>query len=139
MAHPELDQLLNAMLSFAQQTLSKRGAFHPFGATVKTDGEIAMAAALESSTVLPSPQLLQMLADGMRSQVAAGEVRAAGVCADVRALKPGETTKTDAIHCGLEHVTGESVDVFVPYRKRWFGRIEYGEIFASARALQIFL
>jgi len=40
MAHPDLDQLLNAVLPFAQQMLSKHGEFFPFGASMTIDGEI---------------------------------------------------------------------------------------------------
>jgi hypothetical protein len=139
MAHPDLDQLMNAMMSFAQQTLSKRGAFCPFGATIKTSGEIAMAAASDGDEAPPSQQVSQILTDSLRAQASASEIKAAGVCVDVRVCRPGESVKTDAIHCGLEHATGESVDVYLPYRKRWFGRVEYDEIFASRRAPQIFV
>jgi len=139
MAHPELDQLMNAMMSFAQQALSKRGAFYAFGATIKTGGEIAMAAASDGNEAPPPQQVLQILTDSLRAQATAAEIRAAGVCVDVRVCRPGESAKTDAIHCGLEHAVGESVDVYLPYRKRWFGRVDYGEIFASRRAPQIFV
>ncbi len=35
MAHPDLDELLNALLPFAQQMLTKRGEFFPFGTGMK--------------------------------------------------------------------------------------------------------
>jgi hypothetical protein len=130
---------MQAMTSFAQQMLSKRGAFYPFAATIKTNGEIVMAAATDGKRAPHPQELLQLLTDGLRAQATAGEIKAAGICVDVRVSRPGESAKTDAIQCGVEHVIGESVDVFVPYRKRWFGRVDYGEVFASARERQIFL
>jgi hypothetical protein len=44
MAHPDLDELLNALLPFAQQLLSKHGEFYPFRSAMTTDGEIEAAA-----------------------------------------------------------------------------------------------
>jgi hypothetical protein len=41
MAHPDLDQLLNAGLKFAQEMLAKRGAFFPFGCSMNIEGESA--------------------------------------------------------------------------------------------------
>lgn len=34
MAHPDLDTLVNQLFWFAQEMLAKRGAFHPFGASI---------------------------------------------------------------------------------------------------------
>jgi hypothetical protein len=33
----------------------------------------------------------------------------------------------------------ESVSVFVPYKKGWFGKIQYGELFATKRDAEIFV
>jgi hypothetical protein len=130
---------MNDMMSFAQQMLSKRGAFYPFGETIKKNGEIVMVGASDGSDAPSAPDLLQILTDSPRAQATTGEIKADGLCVDVRVCRPGESAKKDAIHCGLEHAVGESVDVYMPYRKRLFGRIEYGEIFASPRAPQIFV
>jgi hypothetical protein len=40
MAHPELDELLDTLLPFAQQMLQKHGEFFPFGAAMTSSGEI---------------------------------------------------------------------------------------------------
>ena len=42
MAHPELDQLLNFALEFAQKMLKEHGEFYPFGASMGMDGKISM-------------------------------------------------------------------------------------------------
>src|SRR5882762_1072726 len=44
-------------------------------------------------------------------------LRAAGICYDVLTVPPGEDQKRDAVCCGLEHYSGETVNVFVPYVK----------------------
>lgn len=57
---------------------------------------------------------------------------------DVRVIPPGESKKVDAISAQLEHQTGEAVNVFLPYQKKLFGSIKYGEIFASPGERRIF-
>jgi hypothetical protein len=37
-----------------------------------------------------------------------------------------------------EHQNGESADVYLPYKKGWFGKISYGQIFGAAREKKFF-
>ena len=139
MAHLDLDKLLDALLPFAQQMLAKHGEFYPFGSTMTIAGEImAQGAALEGDDHPASQPLIDLMIQAFRSQALAGQIRAAGICYDVRTIPPGHTEKTDAICVGLEHNTGESVSVFVPYKKGWFGKVQYGQLFAANRDAQIF-
>jgi hypothetical protein len=137
MSHPDLDALLNVLLPFAQEMLAKRGEFLPFGASMSQDGEIAMAAASLSDPQTPE-QLLRTLEDGLRTRASASEIRAAGVCADVRIRHPDTDQVSDAIQARLEHAEGEAVDVLLPYRKKLFGRLTYGEPFAEPGSGTIF-
>ena len=140
MAHPDLDNLLNAILPFAQQMLAKHGEFYPFGSTMTNSGEIiAQGAALEGNDHPASQPLIKLMTQAFRKQALAGQIRAAGICYDVRTIPPGESVKTDAICVTLESNTGQCVSVFVPYKKGWFSRIKYGELFASKRDAQIFV
>ena len=140
MAHPDLDNVLNAILPFAQQMLAKHGEFYPFGSTMTNDGEIvAQGAALEGNDHPASRPLIELMTQAFRKQALAGQIRAAGICYDVRTTPPGQTAKTDAICVALEHNTGQCVNVFVPYKKGWFGKVQYGELFASKRDPQIFV
>jgi hypothetical protein len=119
--------------------LAKRAEFFPFGARMRSDGQIALAGAYDGKEHPPSQALIDLLTSGFRQEAASGEIRAAGICYDVLTTPPGEARKCDAICVSLEHQSGEGVDVFVPYRKAWFGRIRYEEIFASRRTLQFFV
>ena len=140
MAHPDLDNLLNAILPFAQQMLAKHGEFYPFGSAMTNSGEIvAQGAALESNDHPASQPLIELMTQAFRKQALAGQIRAAGICYDVRTIPPGESVKTDAICVTLESNTGQCVSVFVPYKKGWFGKIKYGELFASKIDAQIFV
>jgi len=40
MAHPDLNELLNALLSMAEMLLTKQGEFYPIGAIMLSDGKI---------------------------------------------------------------------------------------------------
>jgi hypothetical protein len=138
MAHPELDQLLNSALEFAKQMLSKHGEFFPFGSSMDPAGKIIMDGAHTGDEHPPSQELIDLLTQSYAQRAEAGELRAAAICADVRVVPPGKSSKTDAISVGLEHQSGEAVTVFLPYQKGWFGKISYGGLFASARDAQFF-
>lgn len=138
MAHPDLDSLWNSLFPFAQQMLAKRGAFYPFGASIKADGQMVMNAA-DTGSEHPEPtEMLELLIAGFRREAAAGSVRAAGMCLDVRVTPPNSSEKSDAICAQLEHAEGQCVDVFLPYKKGFLGRYKFGDVFATPRESRIF-
>jgi hypothetical protein len=139
MAHPDLDQLLNALLPFAQQMLSKHGEFYPFGSAMTTDGKIEAHGAYDGDEQPPSQQLIDLLTQAFRQQAAAGQIRAAAICYDICTIPPGQSEKTDAICVSAEHQNGEAADVCLPYKKGWLGKISYGEIFGAARKREFFV
>jgi hypothetical protein len=134
MAHPDLNELLNALLSMAQMLLTKQGEFLPIGAIMLTDGEIRhVGAQIESDDYPGSQPLLDLLIESFQKEAAKGKLRAAAICYDVLTVPPGKHQKQDAICCGLEHCLGEAVDVFTPYVKIGDGSFQYDEIFAAKR------
>jgi hypothetical protein len=138
MAHPELDHLLNSVLDFAKVMLSKHGEFFPFGSSMDLAGRITMDGAHTGNEHPPSQELIDLLTQYYAQRAETGELRAAAICADVRVVPPGKVDKSDAISVGLEHQSGETFTVFLPYRRSWFGRMSYQELFASSRATQFF-
>ena len=138
MPHADLEELLNALLPFAQEMLKKHGEFYPFGAAIDAKGEIAAQAAQPDEENPDSQVVIDMLVAGMRDQANRGEIRAAGICYDSRVVPPGKTEKTDGIACRLEHENGEAVQTFVPYRKGFLGRYKYDELFACEGDRAIF-
>ncbi|MEA2711218.1 MAG: hypothetical protein QOF78_3819 [Phycisphaerales bacterium] len=46
MANPDLDELLNALIPFAQQMLAEHGEFFPFGASMDAKGESSVRAGI---------------------------------------------------------------------------------------------
>jgi hypothetical protein len=114
MAHPDLNALLNDLLPFAKRMLTEFGEFHPFGAAMASDGKIALYGAYDGDEHPPAQRLIDMMTQAYHQKAGAGEIRAGGICFDVRTVPPGQTEKTDAVCMALEHRSGESVAVYVP-------------------------
>ncbi len=139
MAHPDLDQLLIALLPFAQQSLVKNGEFYPFGSSMGIDGTITANAAYDGNEH-PSYQLvIDLLTQAFRQSARDGKIRAAGICYDIRIIPPEKTKTSDAICISLEHQSGEAVDVYVPFKKGIFGKFSFGELLAGPRTPQFFI
>jgi hypothetical protein len=128
MAHPDLDQMLQ-----------KHGEFFPYGGAMTTAGEITYEAAYDGTEQPPSQKLIEMMTQVFQQKAAAGQIRAVGICYDVRTIPPGQTEKTDAICIGLEHQSGQFVNVYLPYKKGLLGKIQYGQIFATKKDAQFFV
>jgi hypothetical protein len=118
LTHPELDALFNTLLPFAQTMLREHGEFYAFGAIMNSSGEIRhVGAKMEDDDHSPSQPLIDLLTQTFKKQATKGELHAAGICYDVLTVPPGEDQKRDAVCCCLEHYSGETVNVFVPYVK----------------------
>jgi hypothetical protein len=138
MAHPELDALFHTLLPFAQTMLREHGEFYPFGAIMTSSGDIQqIGAKIEGDDHPRSQPLIDLLTEAFQEQAKNGQLRAAGICCDVLTVPPGEHQKRNAVCCCLEHCSGETVNVFVPYVKA-DGNIQYGGIFAAKRTAQFF-
>ena len=139
MAHPDLDELLNAILEMAEMLLAKQGAFLPIGAIMLSDGEIRHVGAQIEGEEYPGAQpLMQLLTESFRKEAAAGKLRAAAMSYDVLTVPPGRSHKQDAICCSLEHCLGEAFDVFRPYVKAGDGTFQFEEVFAVKRVPAFF-
>src|SRR5437867_4090945 len=79
MAHPDFDELLNFLIPFAQQMLSKHGEFFPFGAMVSATGEVTAEAAYDGDEQPPSERIIDLLTGAFRQKAAERQIRAAGI------------------------------------------------------------
>jgi hypothetical protein len=139
MPHPDFDALLDAVIPFAQQMLTKHGEFYPIGATMAPDGTVALAAAHPESEHPASQEVIDLLLDGFRQQAAQREIRATVVCYDGRVTPPNQTEKVDAICARLEHESGEAIAVAMPYQTGMLGRLNYGELLAVELIPEVFV
>jgi len=79
-AHPDLDDLCVLLLEFAQETLGKYGEFLPFAGSLSTECEFTLVSTLLEGEEASSEDMIDVLVDGLRETVSAGEVKATGIC-----------------------------------------------------------
>ena len=134
----QMDALLDALVGFAKRMLDERRAFYPFAAGVTAAGTLQMVTADLDADRPASDVVLESLEARLRTAATAGEVQAAGVCADVRlAPAPGEPEK-DAIRVDIEHAEADPVRVFLRYDLDASGRLVYGEPVAEPGRRRVF-
>ena len=134
----EMDSLLDMLLQFAQQQLDKHGEFFPFAASIDSSGALAMVAVDLGDEHPASTDVIVSLYEVLARSAASGEIRAAGICADVRITPPESGDQTDAIRTSIEHAEGDPVEVFMPYAKRRMRGLQFGDLFAQAGTPRIF-
>ena len=133
-----MDSLLSTLLPFAQQQLEKHGEFFPFAASVDSSGVIAMVAVDLGEERPPSTHVIESLYEVLSRSAANGEIRAAGICADVWITPPGMSSQTDAIRSSIEHAQSDPVEVLMPYAKKRMRGFQFGDVFAQAGKARIF-
>jgi hypothetical protein len=119
--------------------LEKYGEFIPFAAAMSLSGEISSVGGDIGNEHPPSQEMIDFLTDVFQRQALAGELKACGICIDSRVIPPSQTEKTDAILTRLEHQGGETVDVYLPYRKTLLRKIKYGDLFAAEGTVRVFV
>jgi hypothetical protein len=127
----ELDTFLDPLLGFAHDLLKKHGEFFPFGATIGSDGQMALSGADTGSERPPSKEVIDLLVGGMRAQAEAGTIRAAAICYDIR-FRPEGGEMSDAIALSLEHTAGDRALVVQPYSKGRFSAWKFAQLVAIA-------
>jgi hypothetical protein len=134
----ECEELLNAVLPFAQQMLTKYREFYPFGSTMSIDGTISQTASSTGEERPASQPLIDLLERGFRDAAKRRQLKATAIVVDVRTIPPGKKEKQDAVEVRLDHVSGYSVKVIVPYTFSSKGEAEFSPAFAVAGEGKIF-
>jgi len=138
MSGSDFDELVGVLLPQAKLFLSQFGEFFPFAASVNQDGTLGSVGAFDGREHPRSKEVIDHLVDGLRDQASRREIRAVGICYDVRVMWPSQSTHTDAIQIALESSDGKARYLFYPYRKGWFGRFRYGAPFGQAAEKRVF-
>lgn len=103
--------------AFAKKALAEHGELYPFGAHVSTDGTF-QAVAVDCGEVAPqSATVIDMTIRAARQEAEKDAIRAFGLCYDATVTLPGQTERSDAIICRLEHRDREPIAVVLPYRR----------------------
>jgi hypothetical protein len=138
MAHPELDRLMDHCLNVARKTLAS-GQFVPFAMAVRPGGAMVPVVLKVPEQVLSGAAIVEMLTSGLRTLARQQQAKALAVCYEgLLSFEAKPDSKQDAIVVGLEHVDGESVDVYLLYRKRKLFGYSFGELVALPRTRTFF-
>ena len=131
MPHPDLDRLLDFCLRFAQNRLTRNGAFHPFAAGIGATGEVQPLAIHLGDEIPGSQELIGQYTARLKELAAAGELQAGALCHNT-------VLESDAVTVMLEHANGECVTVFLPYRKEPAGSYHYDPMIAITAERRFF-
>lgn len=123
--HPQLDELIHRMIPVVQDFHGK-GMFSPHAATIDNAGELSgHALTADGTTQLSVMQTIEHFEDKFSRQAESGEIRATGIfyhspgidaSGHKVSLPPAATTdECRAIVALLEHSSGDSVYLLVPY------------------------
>jgi hypothetical protein len=134
----ELDEVLNALLPFAQEMLQKHGEFYPFAAAMTRECELASVAGDVGSEQPDPRELADFLFDALREMAQRGEIKASGVCVNVTVSGEAGGGVGDAIGVFLEHAEDEPVEVFLPYARRRLRGYTFEELFANPGHRRVF-
>lgn len=140
MPHRDIDHLAKALLASAKTVLTASRSLPPFGAEMLPDGEVVTRCS-HGHGAAPHHDAKRVVAEfekEFRAKATDGTVRAAAICMSVTTPAPGRAKKVHAICVSVEHESGEAIDLYCPYRKGWFGRFSYGEVFLQSRRPRLF-
>lgn len=153
MPHRDIDHLAKALLASARTVLAASKALPPFGAEMLPDGEVITRCTHGHVGATRARGAPVHRSDGdrgdaksavasfereFRTKADGGEVRAVAICASVTTPSPDSAKKVHAICVSVEHESGEAIDFYCPYRRRWFGRFSFGVVFWQSRRPRIF-
>jgi hypothetical protein len=133
----ESQELMDSVLPFAEKMLSEHGEFFPYGGAMKPNGEIVSIGGDNGEEHPPSNELISLLKNAFKDSATSKVYKATALVYDVRVPLPGTGEKTDAIAINLDHVSGYSVIVFLPYSLK-NDELKLGQIFAQAGSNDVF-
>ena len=129
MAHPDLNAIYDKMYEFAKGLLKSNSTFCPFGMSMTRDGKVEAFGGWTGEENQKAEEVIELIIGGLKAFANKKAIRAAGVCIDTRVTPPGKKDKIDAILTQVEHENGEVLDVFIPYKKGFLGRMKYDQPF----------
>ena len=134
----ECEELLDFLLTFAENQLKKRGEFYPYGAVMKTDGSIVATAFWDDETEFPqSADVIENLTKAHKEEAEERKIKASGIAWDAKITMP-DGKKSDAVVISLEHADHYAVVVVQAYRLGLFRKLKFGELLAQEGMHEIF-
>jgi len=136
-AKADCEELMNAVLPFAEEMLGRHGEFFPFGGAMRPSGEIMSVAGYDGREHPPSLDIIRLIKEAFVQGATQQTYKATALVYDVRIALPGDGVKSDAIAVSLNHRDNYSVIVMFPYTLRGT-EVLIGEAMAEAGEGDVF-
>lgn len=139
-AKADCETVLSPLLEFAEKMLREQGGFIPFAGGLTKNGKVTLVGAIDGDENQPqdAEHLMKILTAALKAGARKGDYTATGLVVDGRVVPPGQATKSDAIIAQLDHASGYSIQLFVPYRFDEKRQPVFGETFAMKGSNAIF-
>jgi hypothetical protein len=112
----DAETLMSAVLPLAEEMLKRYGEFYPYAGYMQPDGSIVHMGSRDPDDEFPkSADLVDLLRHSLIDKARNRECDVIAMVLNVAVQLPGEDHKSDAIQLHIEHASGYSVDVFIPY------------------------
>ncbi|WDZ72002.1 hypothetical protein PWW31_13300 [Vibrio harveyi] len=112
----DAQHLFDSVLPFAEKMLAEYGEFYPYGAAMTLTGDVVDVSVFEGNEYPPSSEIIDLLNSAFLKAAANREYRTTAVVYDVRITLPSGQL-SDAIAVNLDHISGYSIVVYLPYKK----------------------
>ncbi len=122
---------------FAREALADFGEICPFAANVNIHGELIPFAVDMEERVPKAGDMMELLIRAAKNEAREERIRAFGLCFDATVNLPGQTERTDAIVCRLEHRDRDPLEIVLPYTLE-DGWLECGELQAGPARPRVF-
>ncbi len=125
----ECEVLLDKILPAAENLLKKNGEFYPIGAVMNANDKITFTA-VDDDKEYPLPEdMITKLCEVHKTQADNNEIKVSGIAWNAGVQDP-DGRNQDAIVVSLEHRDNYSVIICEPYKKGFFKKVSFGNIFA---------
>ncbi len=128
----EAQKLFDAVIPLAKKLLLENGEFFPFGEIMKSNGEQVNLSVSNGEERPSSSELIDLLQSHYIELARVGEITASALVYDV--IVKG----SDSIAVDLDHVSGYSATVIVPYELTE-SKLHIGEIFTMKGKNAVFM
>ena len=133
----QCEVLLDKLLPFAENQMKKYREFYPFAAVILMDDTVELTGSFDGNEHPESKDVINDLIQIHKQLASEGKIKASGIAWDATITVP-DGKKSDSILISLEHASGYSVMVGVPYVVGMFKKVRLGDLFAQSGTHRIF-
>jgi len=100
---------------FAREALVDFGEIYPFAVNINNHGELIPFAVDMEERVPKASHVIELLVRAAQNEAREERIRAFGICFDATVNLPGQTERSEAIVCRLEHRDRDPLEIVLPY------------------------